>query len=121
MTTDLSSLSPGDAEQLLNEISQVRRQTRSRLGEHTWMGFLVWAAVFAGAAIVGGRIPWYWGLAVPAALAVTALIEARTSSHRSVCRGESRYWLIGGAITVLCFGGGLLLSPPVQAAWVWIV
>lgn len=114
-------VSSGEAATLLEEIGRVRRSTRSRIGEHTWMAFVVWAVVFAGAALVGGAAPWYWAAAVPVALAVTALIECRLSWARTVRRGEGRYWLIGGAISVLCFGGGAFLPVAVVAAWVWVV
>lgn len=114
-------LSSREAEILLDEIGRVRRTTRSRVGEHTWVSFLVWAVVFAGAALVGGAVRWYWVAAVPLALAVTALIECRLSWVRTVRRGEGRYWLIGGAISLLCFGGGAVLPLPISAAWVWVV
>lgn len=51
MRSDLSMLSPQDAQAPLEEIGRVRRSTRTRLGAHTWMSFMVWAAIFAAATV----------------------------------------------------------------------
>lgn len=114
-------LTPSEAAALVEDVERVRVDTRSVVGRYTWTWCAVWAVVFAGASALGPRAVWYWPVAVPTALAVTAILDVRWSWSRTVRRSDSRYWLLGGAITVLCFGGGAILPPEVAVAWVWIV
>ena len=107
---DTTSLRPEDARLLLSEVERARRATRFRIGEHSWISFAIWAAVFAGAAIAGPRALWYWVAAVPVAMALTAISDVRLSGARLARRSDWRYWAIGSAIGIASFGGGAVFS-----------
>lgn len=81
----------------------------------------MWALVFAGAAVAGPRAPWYWPVAVTAAMVAMAALDVHFRWSRRARRSETPYWVVGGLITVLCFGGGFVLPVPVVVVWVWVV
>lgn len=124
MSPDSTSLSPLDAQALLSEVSDLRRDTRADLQSCTWMWFLLWSAIAGGAAAsvlweeVAG---WYWLGAVPIGLIGTALIDLRWTREAGVRRHDWPYWAIGGAITVLNTVASGFLSPEVVVVWVWVV
>ncbi|MFO7293258.1 MAG: hypothetical protein FWJ92_02645 [Actinomycetes bacterium] len=118
---DTTSLRPEDARLLLSEVERARRATRFRIGEHSWISFAIWAAVFAGAAIAGPRALWYWVAAVPVAMALTAISDVRLSGARLARRSDWRYWAIGSAIGIASFGGGAVFSHGFLAGWTWFV
>ena len=121
MYDETPPLTSRQAALLIEEVGQVRRRARSRIGSHTWIGFSIWAGVFAGASLAGPRVFWYWMVAVPVAISLTGVIESRLTWARGIRQSETGYWIIGAAITVLCFGGSFLVPLPLLAAWGWIV
>lgn len=71
--------------------------------------------------MVGPRAPWYWPVSVTAAMTATVVMDVYFRWSRSARRSETPYWVVGGLITVLCFGGGWVLPIQVVVVWVWVV
>ena len=123
----MDGMGRSDAEVLLEEVAEIRTGTRATLWGAGWQWMTVWALVFFGAFLTAVVPGWetvagfYWALAVPVALVLTAVISARTDARAGVRRNAAPYWAIGAALTVAGFGSSLLLPEEavVVVIWVW--
>ncbi len=102
------------ARQLAAHVSAVRAETRSRVFGESWHWFPVWALVCFGAA-VSALGPWsdhvagyYWLVAVPIGLAVTAGVSWRLDAGEEIGTREWPYWAVGG---------GIFLANTLLASW----
>lgn len=121
-----SELSRQQARSLLAEIGRLQHGTRVRLLSQGWQWLVVWSLVCLGAA-VSSLLPWtvvgawYWAVAVPVAIAATAVLDVRAQRHCQVRRRNWPYWMVGAAITVLNTVGSVVLPPEVLVIWLWVV
>lgn len=107
---------------LLKELNSLSVNTRRILREDGWQWLLIWAAVCAGAGIselIG--VEWYWLIALPVALVLTAVVTMRIDSRKPVRRKAWPYWIIGVGITTANVLGGLTMSPETLSFAGWVV
>lgn len=103
----------------LHEVDDVRQETR-RLVNAAWFPLLLWGTIVlasAPAILAGGAvIAFYWLVAAPAGLLLTARFFRRRSFEHGLA---SRHWRIyrglGVAIAVVCFALGAAGSEIVSA------
>ena len=122
----LPPVSTAEARKLLDEVGRIQSGTRARLRNECWRWMLVWAALSFGAAVSGLRpfttvAGWYWTAAVPLGLAATVVLDVRSFRTAGVRRRDWPYWVVGGAIGLLSFGGSMVLPAEAMTVWVWIV
>lgn len=112
---------------ILTEIDALRRVTRTELQGSSWCWLLVWAVASAGS-VATLAVPalnpvagWYWMVAVPVAVVVMVLLEARVGDSARARNRAGAYWLTGAGIGILNFGGGVLLPGDWMVIWLWAV
>lgn len=115
-----------DARSILQEIEEIRAETRHALKTCNWPWLLVWSLVFLGAAlsvlipVLNPIASNYWIGAVPVALVITGVLDWRSSTRTGVRRKATPYWVIGAGMTVFGFGSSALLPGSVTVVAIWV-
>lgn len=123
----MESKTTGDAQELLDQVAGIRATTRNDLSSDAWQWMSVWALVFVGAGLTAvvpsleGFADWYWIVAVPVALLITAVIAVRSDQKSRVRRRALPYVLVSLSMTVGAFGISYLFEGSEAAVLVWIV
>ncbi|CAN5813261.1 hypothetical protein BH23ACT5_BH23ACT5_05690 [soil metagenome] len=121
---DLATVSPDHASEMISVVDRLQEDTRQRLRGDGWQWLLVWAVIFGGASLVSinvGEILWYWAIALPIGMLLTALVDHRVRARAGVRPRDWPYWVTGLGISFLNFTGGAVLPPMAAVVWCWVM
>lgn len=116
-----------DPLEILAGVEALRDRTSTALNADGWQWMLVWSLVSFGAGLTAlvdaleGISGFYWMLAVPIALAATALLERRSKEHRAVRRDVRPYWRVGATMLAVNLLASVALEPEAIVIVIWVV
>jgi hypothetical protein len=116
-----------EAQSLIDEVEGIKAHTRGELRSTGWQWLTVWSVAFFGAALTALVPAWesiagfYWVLAVPVALVVTAVISWKVELPAPVRRRQGPYWAVGAGITIAATAASLLLPESAIVVVIWVI
>ncbi len=116
-----------DPLEILADVEALRHRTSTALNADGWQWMTVWSLVAFGAGLTAlvdaleGVSGFYWMLAVPVALGVTALLERRSKEQRAVRRDSRPYITVGAAMLVVNLVASFMFEAEATVIVIWVV
>jgi hypothetical protein len=116
-----------DPLEILADIEALRSRTSNALNADGWQWMTVWSLVAFGAGLTAlvdaleGIAGFYWMVAVPIALGVTAVLERRSKEQRAVRRDSRPHVRVGAAMLVVNLAASFTLEAEATVIVIWVV